>query len=689
MLLELLGLLLLSTFVTSPSAYAALLALYLAAKIARAWLQGCLPGGGLLGGSDDERDAAGDRALDDGEVARRAANRGAGRPQIKLIPLDGEVSAKLAKAMMSNDNDGSDDILNEAAAALKLEAPQKRKSGDNNTAAMADLGKPPKLKKEHRKERDGGDNSNNNDEGAMEVENDGAMELDGSPTAEKEGEEPQNAIETMIQSSLGSYSLDCYPYSFSPLLLFTNGGYFDRGYSNYNAVAAFFAPALKGLGGGGPPPENGDGAAAEMGSGRGSRRSSTGGNNGNGREGEPTNGENGDEGTAMGDDGMDEYDEYDINMLHGVLYDRKNVTYDELFNFLARNQMLVTCCIDAHFTAFQLLPNPRGGKATAPILVYYDPMQSSLSVVKNEGDVHKAALWLLMKCHYGDNGHIIDNKTYYTGPTSTKLQYAVYNIWKNINNRSLGQLGIKWQRMPLNLTEYLFVNDRDGSGMSKQLTGNTCYFQTYLFALLCKAGKPFLSPDGRSISLRDAPLLEKATIRIAQFLLTFFVDADARVLRPYTNSNFILDFHRYSHSPYFTSFVKYLKYKRAKVPDYEKQYEGVAMYYSFVKNLHGYDKFVLEGATASTPNSKSLQYVTSTDGAIRKLGRGDYYKYRAANLMFGCNAGAMSGIGSFCEFNSWRKNQLLAFYEVLKGRIGGVAGQIGAAKLTKYRDYCE
>ncbi len=62
----------------------------------------------------------------------------------------------------------------------------------------------------------------------------------------------------MVEDSLTLYSLDCYPYSFSQLLLFANAGYFDRGYSNYNAVAAFFAPALRGLGGG----ASGDGSGA-------------------------------------------------------------------------------------------------------------------------------------------------------------------------------------------------------------------------------------------------------------------------------------------------------------------------------------------------------------------------------------------------------------------------------------------
>ncbi len=39
--------------------------------------------------------------------------------------------------------------------------------------------------------------------------------------------------------------LDCYPYTFSPLLLFAESSYFDKGYSNYNSVAQFFSSALK------------------------------------------------------------------------------------------------------------------------------------------------------------------------------------------------------------------------------------------------------------------------------------------------------------------------------------------------------------------------------------------------------------------------------------------------------------
>jgi hypothetical protein len=57
--------------------------------------------------------------------------------------------------------------------------------------------------------------------------------------------------------------------------------------------------------------------------------------------------------------------------------------------------------------------------------------------------------------------------------------------------------------------------------------------------------------------------------------------------------------------------------------------------------------------------------------------------------MFGCNAGAMYGISNFSQFNSWRKNQLLSFYDVLQGQIGGIAEKIDRYNLSKYRDYCE
>lgn len=247
---------------------------------------------------------------------------------------------------------------------------------------------------------------------------------------------------------------------------------------------------------------------------------------------------------------------------------------------------------------------------------------------------------------------------------------------------------VKMHSLPLDLDRYLFINgSQNSSSMSTQLTGNTCYFQTYLFALLCKVGRPKLSSDGRCIVLQNVEMLEQCTIAISRFLLTFFIDTENKVLRPLTNNNFILDFLRYRDSPYYKAFTSYLKRQNVQVPNYHQQYTHVKSYYIFNKTLHGYDKFQLEGATSSTPNTKSLQYVMGTEGASRKLARGDYYKYRAANLMFGCNAGAMYGISNFSQFNSWRKNQLLSFYEVLEGSIGDIAEKIDRQDLTKYRDY--
>lgn len=54
-------------------------------------------------------------------------------------------------------------------------------------------------------------------------------------------------------------------------------------------------------------------------------------------------------------------------------------------------------------------------------------------------------------------------------------------MWKKLNNVKFGGLGIRWSRLPLNLSQYLFINSKQSPGnMSTQLTGCTCYFQTYL-----------------------------------------------------------------------------------------------------------------------------------------------------------------------------------------------------------------
>lgn len=97
------------------------------------------------------------------------------------------------------------------------------------------------------------------------------------------------------------HALDCYPYTFSPLLLFSSDGYFDRGYSNYNAVASFFEPVLRGI--------LGDAAVQE--------EETT--NGGNGERASPNRG-------GKGPDNEQQEIGGGINMLEGVIYERKNMT---------------------------------------------------------------------------------------------------------------------------------------------------------------------------------------------------------------------------------------------------------------------------------------------------------------------------------------------------------------------------
>lgn len=411
--------------------------------------------------------------------------------------------------------------------------------------------------------------------------------------------------------AVDGYDLDCYPYGFSPLLLFAESRYFDKGFSNYNSVAQFFAPAM------------------------------------------------------------------DVDMLANVLYDRKNMLYEELLEHVASNCMLVTCCIDAHFTAFQVLP----GRS----LIYYDPLKPSLSHVSGSG-FDRLAGFLLLKCNYGDSQHMQDNKDYYTGSDSNPKRRLLYQMWDRIQKLDVGSLGgVGWTQVPMNLDRYLLINNaRNPSLMSTQMTGNTCYFQTYLFGVLCKVGLPALRHS--RIELQNVEKLAEATKSISCFLLQFFVEDQGKVMRPLTNSNFLVDFYRYKGAPYYDAMTKYLRYLGEDVPDYELQYRRTKAWFEKTKTLHSYSKFTLSGAMPSTINSKSLQPVLSTNDAAYKLARSNYYKYRAANLMFGFNTGIMLTLTSFCEFNALRKNQLLAFYDAeelqpLFRRCKSVA------PTNKYRDY--
>lgn len=434
----------------------------------------------------------------------------------------------------------------------------------------------------------------------MEPESAEAMAVDPSPRepAIEQGDAPE---------------LDCYPYTFSPLLLFAESNYFDKGYSNYNAVAQFFAPALGGLG---------------------------------------------------------------VDMLQNVLYDSKNMLYEELLNHVAKECMVVTCCIDSHFTAFQVLPGRE--------LLYYDPLKPTLSHVSGNG-FDRLAGFLLLKCNYGNSQHMQDNKDYYMGSDGNSTRRMLYQMWQQILKMEVGTLsGVNWKQVPLKLDRYLLINSgRNPQHMSTQLTGNTCYFQTFLFAVMCKAGR--LSLNKRSgVELESAETLGEATKSISRFLLEFFVAEQGRVMRPLTNSNFVLDFFRYTGAPYYQAMTDYLKHLGLSVPEYDLQYHTTLDWFKTTKTLHTYGKFTLSGAMPSSINSKSLQPVQGTNDAEYKLGRSNYYKYRAANMMFGFNSGIMNKLLSFCEFNSLRKNQLLAFYEDLEPLFGRCKA---ALPTNKYRDY--
>lgn len=110
-------------------------------------------------------------------------------------------------------------------------------------------------------------------------------------------------------------------------------------------------------------------------------------------------------------------------------------------------------------------------------------------------------------------------------------------------------------------------------------------------------------------------------------------------------------------------------------------------YYRETKCLHDYEKFSQTGAMPSSPNSKHLQPVLSTDDAHSKLCQSDYYKFRAGNLMFGFNAIIISSLKNFCEFNALRKNQLLRFYDDLRETLTGITSALEKTE-NQYRDYC-
>jgi hypothetical protein len=194
-----------------------------------------------------------------------------------------------------------------------------------------------------------------------------------------------------------------------------------------------------------------------------------------------------------------------------------------------------------------------------------------------------------------------------------------------------------------------------------------------------------------SVDVPGVTRLEAVTAHMAQHLLEFFTEMDSKgetILRPFTNSNFVLDFFRFQSAPYHSVMTYYLQSLNRRVPNYERQYHEVIRYFWTVKLLHKYGKVSESGAMPATRNTKSLQAVCGAEGSLHKLCRSDYYKYRAANFMFGWNSVILHSIENFCEFNSLRKNQLLHYYEALAPYLRDVVDSLPTKQhRTKYREY--
>ena len=225
-----------------------------------------------------------------------------------------------------------------------------------------------------------------------------------------------------------------------------------------------------------------------------------------------------------------------------------------------------------------------------------------------------------------------ENEDYYTGSDSNPVRRKLFQLWRKLHDTEVSDLwNVKFKPIPLGLDRYLLINGaRDHSAMSTQLTGNTCYFQTYLFGVLCKVGVPSVTKN--NVAFENVEKLEQTTIAIARFLLEFFVqESHHKTMRPLTNSAVVVDFFRHKGASYFRLMTRYLQHLKLEIPEYELQYRQLLAYFESEKTLHKYSKFTLSGAMPSTLNTKSLQPVTSADDGVHKLARANYYKYRAAS----------------------------------------------------------
>ena len=160
LILEILALVIASTFITTPLTFGYLLGTYILSKIARSWFRGCLPnsgggGSGILGNSGDGDNSDFDSSdhpddWSESEIRRRraAANSAAGLPVIKLLPLGSEVSTELERVMAKDNNDDDNNNNDQRGDTNKEE----ESSDSDNSNSMDHKMQAPKLKKKYQKQ---------------------------------------------------------------------------------------------------------------------------------------------------------------------------------------------------------------------------------------------------------------------------------------------------------------------------------------------------------------------------------------------------------------------------------------------------------------------------------------------------------------------------------------------------------
>ena len=81
-------------------------------------------------------------------------------------------------------------------------------------------------------------------------------------------------------------------------------------------------------------------------------------------------------------------------MLENVIYEKKNMKYEDLLEHVVENKMLIVCCIEAHFTALRVLDKEN--------VLHYDPMSPTIEHIITAESCSRAIIFYLMKCKYGD-----------------------------------------------------------------------------------------------------------------------------------------------------------------------------------------------------------------------------------------------------------------------------------------------